>query len=89
MIQKTGKMIEVEGTFVICDFCKKDTTARMLDDHDCIEHVGQVWANFGYYTHRDGDRFAFDMCSDCATEVEKTLREKWPNLPVVTNSLMD
>ena len=85
MIQKTGRKTEIEETIVICDFCKANTTARMLDDHDCIEHSGQVSALFGYYSHRDGQKFSFDMCSNCATEVEKILREKWPNLPSTTN----
>lgn len=89
MIQKTGKMIEKEETITICDFCKRDTTSKMLGDNKSIEHSGQIYANFGYYSHRDGDSFRFDMCSDCATKIEKLLRANYLDLPATTNHLFD
>ena len=83
MIQKTGKMIETEQTIVVCDLCKRDTTARMLDGENCIELSGKFSAGFGYYSNRDGEQVSFDMCSDCTTVVENMLRQKWPDLPPV------
>jgi len=89
MIQKTGKMSEIEETVVICDFCKRDTTSRMLDNKNGIEHAGQFWCGYGYYSKRDGDKLSLDMCCECATEVENLLRDKWPNLPKTENNLWD
>lgn len=84
---KTGNKIEVEETIIVCDFCKRDTTERILDDNKSIEHSGQIWMNFGYYSHRDGDKLSWDMCCDCASEIENMLRDKWPTLPPSENIL--
>lgn len=81
MIQKTGKKIEVEEKIVICDFCKRDTTARMLGEQTSIEHSGKISITYGYYSHHDGQMFDWDLCSDCAVQVEDLLRTKYPNLP--------
>ena len=90
MIFNTGKKIQVDEKIVICDFCKREMKNKNEQGDTILEDAGSVYASFGYYSNkRDGDKFNFDMCCDCATEVEKILRDKWPNLPKTENTLWD
>jgi len=83
MIKKTGKMIEEEEQYRECDFCNQPMgdSSLLQQGQLPLEHSGKIDFTFGYYSHRDGEQLNLDVCSECSTEIEKMLRDKWPNLP--------
>lgn len=85
MKKKTGKMTEKEEEYHECDFCKKPmgNNSLLKEGELPLEQSGKISFVFGYYSRRDGEELILDVCSECATDIEKMLRDKYQNLPAV------
>lgn len=56
---------------VVCNCCRRPLPVEngiVLEDYI---HVDKVW---GYFSERDGEEIAFDLCENCTHELTKRFR---------------
>lgn len=63
------KTVEVKNYF--CDGCGKEFHDPEVGADTYTEGCLKASFDFGYYSSRDGERFQYYFCQDCAEEVLK------------------